>query len=155
MKVLVLTVSDRASRGVYDDRSGPAIESVFRETLPDTTISRSIVPDDEREIIAAFERNPDTDVIITTGGTGIGPRDVTPEATVKCCDRLIDGIADYLRRESCKQTVNAVLSRGTAGVRGKTIIINLPGSVKGATFCAELLMPVLPHALAMLKGEGH
>lgn len=155
MRVLVLTISDRASQGVYEDKSGPAIENILKEHLTDAIISRSIVPDDEQEITAAFEGNADKDVIITTGGTGIGPRDVTPEATMKSCDRLIEGIADYLRRESCKQTLNAVLSRGTAGIRGSTIIINLPGSVKGATFCTELLIPIVPHAMAMLSGHGH
>ncbi len=155
MKVLVLTISDRASRGIYEDRSGPAIKNILREKLPEAIISRSIVPDEEREIIAAFESNTDKDILITTGGTGIGPRDVTPEATTKFCDRLIHGIADYLRRESCKETLHAVLSRGVAGVRGRTIIINLPGSVKGAAFCAGLLIPLLPHAIKMLKGEGH
>lgn len=155
MKVLVLTISDRASQGIYEDKSGPAIEKVLTEKLPESTIDRLIVPDEENAIKDAFGNNLDKDIIITTGGTGIGPRDITPDITEKFCDRLIPGIAEYLRRESYEQTINAVLSRGAAGVKDKTVIVNLPGSVKGATFCIELLIPILPHALKMMHGEGH
>jgi molybdopterin adenylyltransferase len=155
MKVLVLTVSDRAFQGVYDDRSGPAIEAILRENLPDVIISRNIVPDDKVAIIRALAEGLANDCIITTGGTGLSPRDVTPEATEKFCDRTIPGIAEFLRAESFKQTPNAVWSRGAAGIKGTTIIINLPGSVKAVEFCTRLLIPLLPHALKMARGEGH
>lgn len=155
MKVLVLTISDRASQGVYEDKSGPAIESILAEKLPEAAIERLIVSDDANAIEEALSSHPDKDVIITTGGTGIGPRDNTPDITEKFCDRLIPGIAEYLRNESIKQTINAVLSRGMAGIKGNTLIINLPGSVKGASFCTELLIQILPHALKMMRGEGH
>ena len=109
MKVLVLTISDRASQGMYDDKSGPAIESILTEKLPEAAIERLIVSDDAIAIGEAFSSHLDKDVIITTGGTGIGPRDNTPDITEKFCDRLVPGIAEYLRTESCKQTINAVL----------------------------------------------
>ena len=155
MKVLVLTISDRASQGMYDDKSGPAIESILTEKLPEAAIERLIVSDDAIAIEKAFSSHLDKDVIITTGGTGIGPRDNTPDITEKFCVRLVPGIAEYLRTESCKQTINAVLSRGVAGIKDKTLIINLPGSVKGASFCTEQLITILPHALKMMRGEGH
>ena len=155
MKVLVLTISDRASQGVYEDKSGPAIESILTVKLPETVIERVIVSDETNAIEEAFSAHLDKDVIITTGGTGIGPRDNTPDITENFCDRLIPGISEYLRNESLKQTINAVLSRGVAGIKGNTLIINLPGSVKGASFCAEQLIQVLPHALKMMRGKGH
>ncbi|MBD3320836.1 MAG: MogA/MoaB family molybdenum cofactor biosynthesis protein [Chitinivibrionales bacterium] len=155
MKVLVLTISDRASHGIYEDKSGPAIEQVLIAHLPDVSIERIIVPDDKEAILNAFIANTGAEAIITTGGTGIGPRDITPDVTENYCDRLIPGIAEYLRAESIKQTVNAAISRTVAGVKGDSIIVNLPGSVNGASFCAELLVPVLVHAVKMLNGEGH
>ena len=155
MKVLVLTISDRASQGVYEDKSGPVIEKILTEKLSEVLVERLIVSDDETAIKEAFSSHLEKDIIITTGGTGIGPRDNTPDITEKFCDRLIPGIAEYLRIESCKQTINAVLSRGVAGIKDKTLIINLPGSVKGVSFCTELLITILPHALKMMRGEGH
>ncbi|MCD6380571.1 MogA/MoaB family molybdenum cofactor biosynthesis protein [bacterium] len=155
MRVLVLTISDRASVGVYEDRSGPAVEESLSRNIPDAEIERQIVPDEKAKIEEVLSGNLDKDVIITTGGTGLGPRDITPDVTIGFCDRLIPGIAEYLRTESLKETLNAVLSRGVAGIKDQTIIINLPGSVKGASFCAELLPSILRHALAMVHGEGH
>lgn len=155
MKILVLTISDRASRGEYEDLSGPALEKIIAAGIPGASVSRAIVPDETEAILAAFGENPDKDVILTTGGTGLGPRDVTPEATARFCDREIPGIAEYLRAESRRETINAAVSRGRAGMKGATIIINLPGSVRGASFCANLLVPLLPHACAMAGGEGH
>lgn len=155
MRVLVLTISDRASKGEYEDLSGPAIEEILFRSLHELEIERSVVSDDASEIKKSFTDNLDMDVIITTGGTGLGPRDNTPEVTEDFCDRMVPGIAEHLRRESCRQTANAVLSRGVAGLKGKTIIINLPGSVRGAKFCAELLVPLLSHACGMVGGAGH
>ena len=155
MKVLVLTISDRASRGEYEHLSGPAHEEIIADGIPGASVSRVVVPDEAEAIIAAFAEHADKDVILTTGGTGLGPRDVTPEATARFCDREIPGIAEYLRSESLRETVNAAVSRGRAGMKGATIIINLPGSVRGASFCANLLVPILPHACAMAGGGGH
>ena len=152
---MVLTISDRASRGEYEDLSGPAIEKILSKKIPGADITRAIVSDDRSGIEKKFGESLDYDVIITTGGTGLGPRDNTPEATESFCDRTIPGIAEYLREESRRETVNAVLSRGRAGTKGDTLIINLPGSVKGAVFCAELLGGIIPHARHMIKGVGH
>jgi molybdopterin adenylyltransferase len=155
MQVLVLTVSDRASAGVYEDRSGPAIAEVLAEAFPGAVIARSVVPDEKPAIRAAFEANAQCDAIITTGGTGLSPRDVTPEATQEYCGRMVPGIAEMLRMESLKETRNAALSRGVAGTKENCLIINLPGSVRAATFCTKILIPILPHALAMIQGKDH
>ena len=155
MKILVLTISDRASEGVYEDRSGPAVEEVLQAGITGAGIERLVVPDDETRIEQAFEEHLGMDVILTAGGSGIGPRDVTPDVTVRFCDSLIPGIAEHLRRESYRETPYALLSRAVAGRKGRTIIVNLPGSVKGARFCAELLVEILPHACAMVRGKSH
>jgi len=155
MKILVLTISDRVSEGVYEDRSGPTVEEVLRAGIQGAVIDRLVVPDDAAEIEQAFEAHLDMDVILTTGGSGIGPRDVTPDVTTRFCDALIPGIAEHLRRESYRETPYALLSRAVAGRKGLTVIVNLPGSVNGARFCAELLVEILPHACAMVRGEGH
>jgi molybdopterin adenylyltransferase len=139
MKVLVLTISDRAYSGIYEDRSGPAIEHILVERIADITVTRWIVPDEEQEILKAFTESQSADVILTTGGTGLTPRDITPETTAKYCDRLVPGIAEMLRAESYRETPNAALSRGVAGMKEKTLIVNVPGSVRGAEFCATLL----------------
>ena len=155
MTVTVLTISDRASRGLYEDRSGPEIEAVLRARFPGIEIRREIVADERAQIEAAFRRHAGSDFILTTGGTGIGPRDLTPEATSSWCDRELPGIAEALRARSLAETPMAMLSRATAGVKGRTILVNFPGSVKAARLGAETLAPVMEHALAMLRGEGH
>lgn len=155
MKVLVLTVSDRASAGEYEDLSGPAIADTIAEHIPEVETTREVVPDEPDRIEAALRAGLSADVIITTGGTGIGPRDVTPDVTARFCDRLVPGIAEVLRSESYKETPHAMLSRAVAGVKCKTLVVNVPGSAKGARFCAELLIPVIRHAPRMLAGAGH
>ncbi len=155
MKVLVLTVSDRVSAGVYRDRSGPAVEKVLREKIPGSSIERKTVPDEKRRILEVFRGSGEFDVIITTGGTGLGPRDITPEATDEFCERAVPGIAEYLRARSFEQTPNAALSRGAAGIAAGTLIVNFPGSEKGAVFCAGIISEVLEHALEMMRGSGH
>ena len=155
MKIFILTVSDRASSGEYEDRSGPAVEAILKEQIKDAVTSRAIVPDEPQQIIKAFESNLESDVILTTGGTGIGPRDVTPDITEQFCDRLVPGIGEYLRAQSLQETSSAVFYRQTAGVKGKTLIINLPGSVRGAEFCTQKLTPVIEHGVKMMHGGGH
>ena len=155
MTVCVITISDRASRGQYEDRSGPQIVSILREAFSGTEIRREIVPDEIQSIHDAFDRHTDADFILTTGGTGISSRDVTPEATRGYCERELPGIAEILRAESYKETPTAVLSRGIAGIRGNTIIVNFPGSVKAVRLCTRVLIPIMEHALSMLRGEGH
>ena len=167
MRIAILTVSDRAARGEYADRSGPEIERVLEEAgvggPEGAEIVREIVPDEPEAIRTAFDRLGDeaagnagaADFIITTGGTGLGPRDVTPDVTRKWCERDLPGIAEAIRAASLSETNTAMLSRGYAGVRGRTIVVNLPGSVRGAGFAAGVIAPVMSHAVSMLRGEGH
>jgi molybdopterin adenylyltransferase len=155
LRIAVVTVSDRASRGIYADLSGPAIEGTLLSAIPGTEIERETVPDEVPAILAALARHPEAEWIITTGGTGPSPRDVTPEATREYCDRLLPGIAEHLRARSLEQTPTAVFSRGEAGMRGPQYIVNFPGSEKGARFCAAVLAPLMAHGSAMARGEGH
>jgi len=155
ISITILTVSDRASRGEYEDLSGPEIEKILSDTGKDLAIRRIIVPDEEKSILTALEENLESDYILTTGGTGVSPRDITPDVCRELCDKDLPGIAELLRRESWKETPNALLSRGYAGVKGNTIIINFPGSVKAVRLCTRLITPILEHGVAMLAGGGH
>ncbi|MBD3390920.1 MAG: molybdenum cofactor biosynthesis protein [Chitinivibrionales bacterium] len=155
MKILVLTVSDSASRGARQDLAGPHIEKVLLHHFPEAAIARFVAADDAAEIRRAFDEHADAEFVFTTGGTGISPRDITPDVTAEYCERLIPGIPEMLRAESCKQTPYAALSRAVAGIHGTTIIVNLPGSLKGALLCTRLLIPIIGHAAKMLAGEGH
>lgn len=155
IRVAIVTVSDRASAGIYEDRCGPAVEEVLRRGSPDLSVEREIVPDDPAAIRAALERHAGCDFVLTTGGTGIGPRDFTPEATEAYCDRALPGVAEMLRAVSIRETPFAALSRGFAGQKGRTIVVNFPGSVRGAGTCTAALLPIMTHAVSMLRGEGH
>ena len=157
MRIAVVTVSDRAAAGIYADRSGLAVTEVFRGTLDDIQIERSLVSDGKEAVTAALEKHEaaGADWIVTTGGTGPGPRDLTPEATEAFCDRALPGLAEYLRAESFKETPNAVFSRLYAGMRGAVFVVNLPGSEKAARFCARLIAPLMEHGSKMARGEGH
>lgn len=157
MRIAVITVSDRAFAGVYTDTSGPAIESIFKDVLPGSIIERSIVPDGKESVLASIIAHAEAgaDWIVTTGGTGPSPRDETPEATRLFCDRELPGIAEYLRIESLKETPNAVFSRLFAGMKKDVFVVNVPGSERGACFCARLLAPLMEHGLKMARGEGH
>lgn len=155
LSVLVVTVSDRASRGEYPDESGPAVEKVLLRAHSDWRVTRRIVADEGDELTAALREGLAYDVVLTTGGTGIGPRDITPDVTAAHCERALPGVAEMLRAESRVETAMAVLSRAFAGTRGSTVYVNLPGSVKGAGSCTAMLVPILGHAVAMLAGAGH
>jgi molybdopterin adenylyltransferase len=157
VKVAVITISDRASRGQYQDLSGPEIERLLREALPGVEVTRAVVPDEEPDISAALEAAAagSPDFILTTGGTGISPRDVTPRATRAFCDADLPGIAEALRAASLRETPAAMLSRGVAGMHGAIIVVNFPGSVKAVRLCTATLLPVMGHALKMIRGEGH
>lgn len=155
ISVLIVTASDRASTGGYEDLSGPAVERELRAALGECRIERVIVPDDDDALRDAFTRGTSFDVVLSTGGTGLGPRDRTPDVTRAHCERDLPGIAEMLRAESRKTVPTAVLSRAYSGVRGSTIYINLPGSPGGAADCARLVAPLLPHALSMLRGGSH
>lgn len=155
MKVTVITVSDRASRGEYEDLSGPEIVRLLKGAYPDCRIRRDIVPDEKEDILKAFYTAAEEDIILTTGGTGLSPRDITPDVTREFCDKELPGIAEILRIESYKETPHAMLSRGYSGLKGNTIIINFPGSIKAVQLCTKVVIPILKHSQKMLKGEGH
>ncbi|HYW84671.1 MAG: molybdenum cofactor biosynthesis protein B [Spirochaetia bacterium] len=155
MKVAVITISDRASRGQYADVSGPEIEKAVLLLDAAAEVSRQVVPDEEPEIRKALEAAAGADFILTTGGTGISPRDVTPEVTMRFCDKELPGIAEVLRAQSWLQTPAAVLSRGYAGLHGRSVVVNFPGSVNAVRLCMKVLGPVMEHAVRMLGGEGH
>jgi molybdopterin adenylyltransferase len=155
MKVAVITISDRASRGEYEDLSGPEIEKEVLARYPSAEVSRSVVPDEADAILAELRARAGVDFILTTGGTGLSPRDVTPEVTMRFCEKEIPGIAEAFRSRSSTETTAAMLSRGYAGMRGGTVVVNLPGSPKAVRLCMGVLGPVMEHAVRMMRGEGH
>jgi len=152
----ILTVSDKGWRGERQDRSGEAIREILSEAGAHIT-NYDIVPDEKSVIAERLIRWADegnVDVIITTGGTGLGPRDVTPEATLLVVDRIAPGFVEAMRAESLKKTPHAMLSRAISGTRGNCLIINLPGSPKAARECLGSILPALPHAVETLRGQG-
>lgn len=155
-RIGIITASDKGSRGERIDQSG----QVIREMVPSIggeVVVYQIIPDEYDMLKASMIKQADednVDLIITTGGTGLGPRDVTPEATKAVIDREVPGIAEVIRIESLKKTNRAMLTRGVAGIRNKTLIINLPGSPKAVQECLEIIFPALPHGLEILKGEA-
>lgn len=158
MKAAVLTISDRAAAGVYQDESGPVAVEILRERLRIKHVMTSIAPDSREEIERALLHWVEVDsvqLVLTSGGTGISPRDVTPQATLNVVDYEVPGLAEVMRAASLAKTPMAALSRAVAGVRGRTLIINLPGSPKAVRECLEAILPVLPHALSQLEGQGH
>ena len=150
----VLTASDRASAGVYADESGPAIEAYMRETL--TTpwrVIRRLVPDgieNVRDALIDLADRERCDLIFTTGGTGPAPRDLTPEATEAACTRLMPGFGELMRMESLKQVSTAILSRQIAGIRGRTLIVNLPGRPASIRVCLDAVFPAVPYCLDLI-----
>lgn len=153
--IAILTVSDRGASGDYEDRSGPLMAKIIDERTPWQIRRQDIVADDMDSIAAELRAwtQQSIDLILTTGGTGFAPRDVTPEATRLVIEREAPGIAEALRAESLKITRHAMLSRGIAGIRDKTLIINLPGNPKAVRENLDVLLPVLPHALSLLTGK--
>ncbi len=155
MKIGLLTISDRGATGEYEDRSGPLMAQIFNSNTP-WEISRQAVISDDFDIIAKTLSEwsaEDLSLILTSGGTGFAARDNTPEATESVIERKTPGIAEALRAESLKITRHAMLSRGVAGIRGQTLIINLPGNPKAVRENLEVLLPILPHALELLCGS--
>jgi len=157
MRDAILTISDSVSAGKSQDRSGPSVAARCKELGWQVVLSA--VRADDRTAIEAFLRETadsnQTDLILTTGGTGLGPRDVTPEATAAVVDRLIPGFPEQMRAAGVAKTPRAILSRATAGIRGTTIIINLPGSPTGAVESFDVVAGLLPHSVAVLHGGRH
>ncbi len=159
MRYAVLTVSDRCFRGEATDEAGPALCQLLEGSLDGSQTAVALVPDEAAEISdqltqwASMDDAPE--VILTTGGTGLGPRDVTPEATRAVLDRLHPGLMEMSRAAGAQETAFAYLSRGVAGTIGDSLVINLPGSTRGATDSLLAIVPVLAHAVASMKGAGH
>ena len=154
MRIAVLTVSDRCAAGTAQDKSGPLISELTREIAE--TADYQIVPDDRAGIgraLVGFCDGLKVDVVFTTGGTGFAPRDVTPEATRDVIEKEAPGISEAIRAESMKITPRAMLSRAVAGIRGKTLIVNLPGSPKAVRESLAVVLPVLGHARETLSGQ--
>ncbi len=154
-KVAILTISDKGSKGEREDSSGPLIREMVKD-LPAEVIRYEIIPDEKEMIIQALKKTADqfnADLILTTGGTGMSPRDVTPDATLKVIDREVPGFAEAMRAESLKKTPHAMISRAVAGIRASTLIVNLPGSPKSVRENLAVILPALPHALSKLKGD--
>jgi len=155
MKVAILTLSDKGVRGEREDLSGPAL----RDWLAGQGLAvkcMALCPDEEEQIAATLLRwiaQLQPDLILTTGGTGVSPRDVTPEATRRVIDRELPGFAERMRQESMKKTPHAIISRAIAGIKGQTLIVNLPGSPKGAVENLAAIWPAIPHAIDKIKGD--
>lgn len=155
IKAGILTASDKGSRGERLDESAHVIMDMLK-SLDAGIIEYEIVPDERAEISASLTRMADilgVDLILTTGGTGFSPRDITPEATLDVIDRQVPGIPEAMRAKSLSVTSRAMLSRAVAGIRNRTLIINLPGSPKAVKECLEVVLPVLPHAIEILTGQ--
>jgi molybdopterin adenylyltransferase len=156
MKFGRLTVSDRAAAGVYEDRSGPEIERVLRAALGDATFVSAIVPDEQEKISAQLRDFADAqqcDLIVTTGGTGVSPRDVTPEATRAVLEKELPGFGEIMRVQSFAKVRTAILSRAVAGTRGRSLIINLPGKPTAVAECLSVLADAIREGVAHLRGD--
>ena len=155
LRVGILTLSDRSASGERADASGPALADLIR-AQGWSVAKQEILPDDESAICATLIQWADggqVDLILTTGGTGFAPRDITPEATRAIIEREAPGLAETMRAESLKKTSHAMLSRAVAGIRKRTLIVNLPGSPKGAVENLQTILPVLPHAVQLLTDD--
>lgn len=155
MKVAILVLSDKGSRGEREDTSGPALEQWL--ALQGAKVMHVEVIPDEREMIEVklmgWADSGSLDLLLTCGGTGVSPRDVTPDATMRVVERVIPGFGEEMRRKSLEKTPNALISRAIAGIRGSSLIVNLPGSPKGAIENLEAIWPAIPHAVAKIQGD--
>ncbi len=157
MRVALLTISDSAAQGSRPDRSGPALAERCRGLGWDV-VSSAVLSDDRAQLeaqLAAMADAGSTDLVLTTGGTGLGPRDSTPEATAAVCEKLVPGLAELMRSEGRRANLRAALSRAVAGVRARTLIVNLPGSPRGAVESLDAVAGLLPHAIEVLHGARH
>lgn len=156
IRAAVVTVSDRSFRKERPDASGPAVAGLL-VSLPAVVEQQVVIPDEVefiRRTLLHFSDGLALDLVVTTGGTGVAPRDVTPEATAAILDRQIPGMAEAMRAGSLKKVSSAMLSRAVVGVRGRTLIVNLPGSPGGAKENLEEILPVIPHAIGKIRDEG-
>ncbi|WP_437201235.1 molybdopterin adenylyltransferase [Planctomicrobium sp. SH664] len=155
-RIGIVTVSDRASRGEYEDRGGPAIQDYFRDVLATAWEPVVRVIPDERPLIEEVLRELSDDagcaLVVTTGGTGPAPRDITPEATAAVCEKMMPGFGELMRKVSLEKVATAILSRQTAGIRGKTLIVNLPGQPKAIRECLDAVMPAVPYCVDLIGG---
>ncbi|GFN29806.1 MogA/MoaB family molybdenum cofactor biosynthesis protein [Paenibacillus xylaniclasticus] len=155
-RVAILTASDKGSKGQREDTSAQVIRELVEEELGGEIVEYRIVPDEQDEIMAALIEMTDyfqADLVLTSGGTGLGPRDLTPEATLKVIDRVVPGISEAMRMGGMSRSRAAMLSRGVSGIRGRCLIINLPGSPKGVHESLMQVMDQLPHALGIVSGR--
>jgi molybdopterin adenylyltransferase len=154
MQVAILTISDKGARGEREDKSGSAIREIVEE-MGGEVVEHDIVADERDKIEYSLRRMAESaDLVLTTGGTGIAPRDVTPEATRAVIEKELPGITEVMRQKSAEIVPTAMLSRAVAGTLGNTLIINLPGSPKAVRECLSFIKPAIPHALELLSGEG-
>lgn len=152
--IAVVTISDRCAAGVQEDKSGPAVAALLGQLWPEETIGRGLVPDNEEAIVTLLSElcHQEYQLVVTVGGTGLGPRDVTPEATRKVIDREIPGLPEAMRALCAQSYEFAWLSRATAGLKGRTLIMNVPGSERGAQDSIEAVLPLLTHAMEITAG---
>jgi len=157
MRVAIITISDSVSRGLREDKSGAVLEKRCGE-LGWNVVAKKIIPDDLntiRDLLVQMADSASVDLILTTGGTGVGPRDVTPEATSAAAEKLLPGLGERIRAVTGLNFPRAYLSRATAAVRGQAIILNLPGSPKGVVECLDAVADLLPHVAEVLRGARH
>jgi molybdopterin adenylyltransferase len=155
-RIGIVTVSDRASRGEYEDRGGPAIQACLQDVLtsPWEAVIR-VIPDEQATIEQALVDLADREgccLIVTTGGTGPAPRDVTPEATEAVCEKLLPGFGELMRKVSLEKVPTAILSRQTAGIRGRSLVLNLPGQPKAIAECLDAVFPAIPYCVDLIGG---
>lgn len=155
IRVAILTMSDKGSRGEREDKSGETIKEIIK-TIPAEVVYYEVIPDEKdviKDRLTSISDSEKADLVLTTGGTGVSPRDVTPDATLEVIDREIPGMSEAMRMESLKKTPRAMISRAVSGIRKRTLIINLPGSPKGVRENLEVILPALSHAVEKIKGD--